>query len=102
KNRSPDLKPPNARISNYFGTIATKSRTVFCSGTENAPLSRANQKPLDDPPSRLRARDILKSSATWADARMSASSASEVSEQNPSAARFDLAIAAKVRRAARV
>src|SRR5260370_22716269 len=41
----------------YFGTIATKSRTGFCSAMENALLfARLNQKALDEPPSRLSAR----------------------------------------------
>jgi len=41
----------------HLGTIATKSRTGFCSAIENAlPSARLNQKALEEPPSRLSAR----------------------------------------------
>src|SRR5207244_3899451 len=84
------------------GTTATKSRTVFCSGIENAlPVSCLTQNALDEPPSRLRAREILKPSAICTVARIFAKSASDTAVQDPSAARSDFAIAAKVRLASR-
>src|SRR5919201_2489132 len=86
----------------YFKTIPTKSRTGFCSGIENAlPFSRANQKPVDDPPSRFNARSILKSSANDVVARIFDNSASETSEQTPTNARPPFVVAAKVLRAGR-
>src|SRR6202008_3873493 len=64
-----------------FILTPTKSRTVFCSPIENAlPFSRANQNALDDPPSRLSARWIFKSSANRVVVRIAANSASETSE----------------------
>src|SRR5438034_5652628 len=85
------------------GTTATKSRTVFCSGIENAlPVSRLTQNALDEPPSRLRAREILNPSAICTVARIFAKSASDSSVQNPSAARSNPPTAAKVLRADRV
>src|ERR1700720_1232560 len=86
----------------YFGTIPTKSRTVFSSGTENAfPFWRLNQNALEEPPSRLRARCILKLVAKSV-ARIFDRSASVTSEQNPNAARLPAATATKVLRAGRV
>src|SRR6266536_532217 len=80
--------------------IATKSRTVFCSGIENAlPFSRANQNALEEPPSRFNARSIFKSSANCNVARTFANSESEIFEQTPSSARSFVPVAAKVRRA---
>src|SRR5206468_3423663 len=84
------------------GTTATKSRTVFCSGIENAALSRANQNALDEPPSKLSARKILKRSTIWVVPRIFANSVSVISEQIPSATRSEPPIAAKVLRADRV
>src|SRR5947207_15528534 len=70
------------------GTTATKSRPVFCSGIENAlPVSRLIQNALDEPPSRLRAREILKPCAICAVARIFAKSASDAAVQDPGAAR---------------
>src|SRR4029077_5832116 len=85
---------------NLLGTTATKSRTGFCSGIENAlPFSRANQNALEEPPSRFIARSIFKSEAIGTVARAVANSASETSEQKPSNPRSFRAVAAKVRRA---
>src|SRR5437899_12904149 len=85
------------------GTTARKSRTVFCSGIENAlPVSRLIQNALDEPPSRLSAREILKRSAIWTVARIFAKSASDSALQNPSAARSNAPTAAKVLRSNRV
>src|ERR1700730_9157458 len=64
------------------------------------PSLRLNQKALEEPPSRFSARWILKSPKLLA--RMPDRSASETSEQNPSAARSPLPTAAKGRLAARV
>src|ERR1044071_1214400 len=84
----------------YLATTATKLRTGFASEMENALLSRRlNQNALEEPPSRLRARQILKSLANGAD-RICAKSASVTSEQKPSATRSS-ASATKVRRALR-
>src|SRR6266404_3670991 len=86
----------------YRGTIATKSRTGFCSAMENAvPLARLNQKALDEPPSRLSARWTLKSGAKTV-ARMLERSARVTSEQNPKTALSPAPVAANVRRAGRV
>src|ERR1700752_130015 len=82
----------------YFATMATKSRTVFSSEIENAlPSLRLNQNALDEPPSRLRARSILKSLANCV-VKIWDKSVSVTSEQNPSAARPSFAVAANVRR----
>src|SRR6476620_12728767 len=91
-----------ARVDrDYRATIPTKSRTVFSSGIENAlPSFFRNQNALDDPPSRLRARWILKSPSGVA--KIPARSAKVASEQNPNAARSPEPVAAKVRRAARL
>src|SRR4029453_5136881 len=79
-----------------------KSRTDFSSGIENAlPFSRANQNPVDDPPSRFSARSILKSSANNVVASILDNSASETFEQTPTNARLPVVVAAKVRRAGR-
>src|SRR5262249_37981942 len=84
----------------YFGTIPRKSRTGFCSGIENAPpFSRANQNPLDDPPSRFSARSIFKSSGNDVVARTFDNFARETWEHTPSNARSPFVIAAKIRRA---
>src|SRR5437667_9482469 len=84
----------------YFGTIATKSRTGFCSGIENTlPFSRTNQNALDEPPSRFIARGIFDSTIIAVVVRMFAKSASETSEQTPSSAPSLLTVAAKVRSA---
>src|SRR5215813_3360557 len=84
----------------HSGTTATKSRTGFWPGIKNTlPFSRANQKVLDEPPSRFIARRILESAATGAVARIFANSASETSEQTPRKARSFVVVPAKVRRA---
>src|SRR5262249_48577094 len=84
----------------YFGTTATKSRTGFRPGIENTlPSLRANQKALEEPPSRFIARRIFESAAMGTVARMSANPESDTSEQNPSKARSLVASPAKVRRA---
>src|SRR5205807_104567 len=71
---------------NYRGTIPTKSRTLFSSGIENVlPFFLRDQNALDEPPSRLRARWILKS--PMGVAKILARSARVASEQNPKAAR---------------
>src|SRR5438874_13576182 len=68
---------------------------------ENALASSLrNQNALDEPPSRLRARWILKSPSGVA--KILARSAKVASEQNPNAARSPEPVAAKVRRAARI
>src|SRR5438876_735091 len=82
--------------------MATKSRTVFCSGIENTlPSPRLNQNALDEPPSRLSARWILKLGANCV-VRIFERSANEMSEQNPRATRSAFSAAANVRRACRV
>src|SRR5262245_23663624 len=69
---------------------------------ENAlPFCRANQKPVDDPPSRFRARSILKSSANDVVASIFDNPASDTFEQTPTSARLPVIVAAKVRRARR-
>src|ERR1041384_2541000 len=84
----------------YFGTTATKSRTGFRPGIENAlSSSRANQNALEEPPSRFIARRIFESESMGAVARISAIWPSETSEQKPRKARSFVARPAKVRRA---
>src|SRR5205809_9210 len=82
----------------YFANTATKSRTGFCSLIEKAlPFARLNQNALEEPPSRLSARWILKS-GTATTARMFDKSARVTSEQKPTAA-LSPPTAANVRRA---
>jgi len=87
----------------YFGTTATKSRTIFSSGIENAsPSLRANQNALDDPPSRFRARQIWKSSRSATFESTSLNCARVRSLQTPNATLPPRARAANVLRAERV
>src|SRR5437763_10554163 len=87
----------------YFGTTATKSRTVFSSGIENAsPSLRANQNALEDPPSRFSARQILKSSRREILDSASLNCARLRSLETPNATFPPRATAANVRRADRV
>src|ERR1051325_5950507 len=53
--------PKPSELGSYLGTNITKLRTVFCSGMRIGPCSPANQNPLDEPPSKLRARLIPRS-----------------------------------------
>ena len=92
---------PQRSAENHFGTIATKSRTVFCSGIENGFPSSANQNALEDPPSRFRARWIFKSFVTSGAVRIAANCPKETGVQNPSATRSPPALT-NVRRARRV
>src|SRR5207248_10964640 len=97
----PSAVEESLSFDRYLGTIPTKSRTAFSSGIENAlPSSLRNQNALDEPPSKLSARWILKSPSGTA--RILARSAKVASEQNPKAARSPEPIAAKERRAARI
>src|SRR5438046_10062909 len=92
-----ELKGDSGQSLLARGTTATKSRTVFFSGIENAlPVSRLIQNALDEPPSRLSAREILKPSAICTVARIFANSARDSSVQEPSAARSNPPTAAKV------
>src|SRR5262245_36135440 len=87
-------------LQSHLGMIATKSRTGFCPGIENAlPFSRANQNALDEPPSRFIARRILESAASDVVARMFANCESETSAHTPSNTRSLVAIPANVLRA---
>ena len=66
---------------------ATKSRTVFAPGSRKVRLCPANQKALEDPPSRLSARAILIFAGGIRRGKNLPSCASETAEETPSAAR---------------